>query len=291
MHEIAPHVYLEDRYPGVVVGLLHLARGSVLIDSPPCPDANRAWRTALRAFNGRGPERVLVYLDYQADHCLGGRNLSHTVVAHTYVGEMFQPRTNLFRGQTAGQGENWELCSNSQGMRWVPPNMLFDRGLAFYWDDAPVHLTHRPGPTPGSIWVAWAGARVVFVGDAVVHREPPFLAAADLDLWRQSLDHLRTHFEGWTVVGSRDGVLAWEAIHGFRAWLDTLAQRLQAEAEQYTPPETLAQDLTAEWLPRWPTSDAARATVFRQRLTHGLQQLYSRAFYRPPRRRRRRKAR
>ena len=166
MHEIAPHVYLEDRYPGVVVGLLHLARGSVLIDSPPCPDANRAWRTALRAFNGRGPERVLVYLDYQADHCLGGRNLSHTVVAHTYVGEMFQPRTNLFRGQTAGQGENWELCSNSQGMRWVPPNMLFDRGLAFYWDDAPVHLTHRPGPTPGSIWVAWAGARVVFVGDA-----------------------------------------------------------------------------------------------------------------------------
>ncbi len=292
MYEIAPHVYLEDRYPGVVVGLLRLPQGTVLIDSPPCPDAARAWRTALRAFNGRGPDRVLVYLDYQADHCLGARGLSNTIVAHTYVGEMFQPRTNLFRGQTAGQGENWERCTNLQGMRWIAPNLLFDRGLSFFWDDEPVVLRHRPGPTPGSIWVGWAAPRVVFVGDAVTHREPPFLADAHLDDWRATLDTLLTFEpEGWTVVGSRDGVLAWDAIRNFRAWLDDLEARLKAAADQGTEPPALAESLAAELLPRWPAADDAQATLFRQRLEHGLRRLYERAYYRPPRARRSRKAR
>ncbi|NPA31329.1 MAG: MBL fold metallo-hydrolase [Chloroflexi bacterium] len=289
MYEIAPHVYLEDRYPGVVVGLLRLPHGTVLIDSPPCPDAARAWRTALRAFNGRGPDRVLVYLDYQADHCLGARGLSNTIVAHTYVGEMFQPRTNLFRGQTAGQGENWELCSNLQGMRWVAPNLLFDTALSFYWDHEPVTLRHRPGPTPGSIWVQWATPQVIFVGDAVTQREPPFLADADLDAWRATLDALLAYDPGWTVVGSRDGVLSWEAVHGFRAWLDTLKARLHAAAEQGTEPPALAEALTQEWLPRWPASGTAQATLFRQRLEYGLRRLYERTFYHPRPRRRRRK--
>jgi len=290
MYEIAPHVYLEDRYPGVVVGLLRLPQGTVLIDSPPCPDASRAWRTALRAFNGRGPDQVLVYLDYQADHCLGGRGLSHTIAAHTYVSEMFQPRANLFRGQTAGQGENWELCSNPQGMRWIPPNLLFETAISFYWDDDdPVTLQHRPGPTPGSIWVLWRAAPVVFVGDAVTHREPPFLADADLNVWRANLDFLRQHHDGWTVVGSRDGVLSWERIHGFRAWLDTVEALLQDAAAQKTEPAALVADVVPQWLQRWPAPTPAHEALFHQRLSHGLRRLYERQYYRPPRTRKRRR--
>ena len=285
MREIAPHVFIEDRYPGAVLGLLRLPLGTVLIDSPPCPDAARAWRTTLRAFNGRGPDRVLVYLDYQADHCLGARSLSHIIVAHTYVGEMFQPRTNLFRGQTAGQGEDWERCSQSQGMRWVPPNLLFEQAVSFFWDEEPVTLTHHPGPTPGSIWAHWAGSRVVFVGDAVVHGEPPFLADADLTAWRAALDHLRQAYKGWTLVGSRDGVLPWEAVQTFAAWLEVLEADLRAAAAARQEPEEVAQALTAKWLPRWPTEDPIRARLFQQRLQHGLRRLYERAFYRPRRRR------
>ncbi len=291
MHEIAPHVYLEDRYPGVVVGLLRLAQGTILIDSPPCPDAARAWRTALRAFNGRGPDRVLVYLDYQADHCLGARGLSHLIAAHEQVAAAFEPRTNLFRGQTAGQGENWELCSSLQGMRWTAPNLIFDKALSFYWDEEPVTLIHRPGPTPGSIWVQWPTARVVFVGDAVVRSEPPFLADADVDAWREALTRLQTEYEGWRLIGSRDGLLGMDAVRALRAWLDEVDTRLRAQAQTYTSPEEVAAALTDLWQTRWPASTEPQAKIFRQRLEYGLRRLYERLYYRPrPRRRRRRKA-
>jgi hypothetical protein len=46
MEEIAKNVYIEDKYPGVTLGVISQPRGLIQIDAPPSPEDGRSWRAS-----------------------------------------------------------------------------------------------------------------------------------------------------------------------------------------------------------------------------------------------------
>jgi len=68
-----------------------------------------------------------------------------------------------------------------------------------------VKVEYHPGPATGASWVILPELQIVFVGDAVLRNQPPFLANADLPTWLDTLSLLGSPaFKGWqwSVVGA-----------------------------------------------------------------------------------------
>ena len=70
MHAITKTVYIEDQYPGVLLGVIVRPRGLIQVDAPPSPEDGRTWRATLMNLNA-GPDRVLINLDAHPDRTLG----------------------------------------------------------------------------------------------------------------------------------------------------------------------------------------------------------------------------
>src|SRR5436305_5624001 len=107
MQEIANQVYIEEQYPGVILGAISLPHGLVQIDAPPSPEDGRSWRAALLNLN-TAPERVLVNLDAHPDRTLGVRGMECTVIAHEKTVQAFRNRPNTFKAQGDETGADWE---------------------------------------------------------------------------------------------------------------------------------------------------------------------------------------
>ncbi len=288
MIEIAPQVYLEDRFPGPRLGLVVLTRGLVLIDTPPCPDAAQTWQHAIRAMNGGFPDRVLVLLDHHPDRSLGAPVVDGTVMAHEATVDWFQSNPNYFRSQTDRRGHVWETCRTLQHPQWPHVHVAYTGRASIYFGDTPVYLLHRPGPAPGATWVEVPHARVLFIGDAVVLREPPSLEEADLPVWLEQLARLKEAYRGWVVVGGRDGLLdldrdVAEMEKRLRAW----QEEMQTWARQKLTWSRVSRKVEA-WLDLWQPRSERQAAMFRQRLLHGVAAYYRRHYVQPRRKSRRR---
>ncbi len=280
MREIAPGVYLATDYHGVAVGLIAKEQGTVYVDTPPCPDQARAWRNTVQAM-GQGMERMLIYLDHHPDRTLGGRVMDCPIVVQEKTMQIFRSRPAIFRAQSKGRGEAWEICPNIGNMRWAQPHIAFGQRMALHWSERePVLLQHRPGPAPGAAWVVLPETRVVFVGDAVTLREPPFLANADLETWIAQLDTLLgKDFRDFLVIAGRGGLVPDGALRHMRRFLAETGKHLEALASKQAPPSAtvaLAPKLLAWW-----EFDPAYDELYTQRLQHGLR-VYYRTKYRIP---------
>ena len=94
--------------------------------------------------------------------------------------------------------------SHLSNSRQTPPIRLIEPEI---W------IEHHPGPAPGAIWVEIPSKKIVFVGDAVVEHQPPFLADADLPAWIETLSVLRIpKYRDYTIVSGRSE-MKWE-FHG-----------------------------------------------------------------------------
>ena len=69
MREIVQGVFLEDRYPGVILGAVAADGGGLLIDTPLRIEDGREW---LRGLGGPRAGRGLLGVRW-ADHARGGR--------------------------------------------------------------------------------------------------------------------------------------------------------------------------------------------------------------------------
>jgi glyoxylase-like metal-dependent hydrolase (beta-lactamase superfamily II) len=180
MQSIAKEVYIEVAYPGVTLGVISLAHGLVQVDAPPSPEDARIWRAALLSLGG-GSERLLVNLDAHPDRTLGARAMDCTIVAHEKTAQVFRSRPNTFKAQGEDTGSDWESIPGLGNVRWILPEITFSQQMILHWDDnAPIVLEYHPGPSAGASWVILPEEKVVFVGDAVLRNQPPFLAGADL---------------------------------------------------------------------------------------------------------------
>jgi glyoxylase-like metal-dependent hydrolase (beta-lactamase superfamily II) len=275
MKAIEDRIYIETNYPGVTLGALALPHGTVLIDAPPSPDDARSWRSALINL-GSGVDRLLIYLDPHPDRTLGGRFLECNIMAHERTAKAFRKRTTIFKGQPLHTGAVWETCGNLGGIRWQPPQITFTDRAHLHWGAYHVIVEHHPGPDPGAAWVIIPEAKIVFVGDAVVPYQPPFLHTADIPTWLETLNLLIKSYSDFIVISGRGGMVAREVLITQRRFLKNLLRRLERLASRRAPIEA-TEKLIPSLLSKF-TFPNKYQELYTFRLQSGLAQYYERHY-------------
>jgi glyoxylase-like metal-dependent hydrolase (beta-lactamase superfamily II) len=275
MQQIEQGIYFEDSYLGVTIGAMVFTHGVIAIDAPLRAEDARSWRSAMNNYRG-GSNRLLISLDAHADRTLGTRVLECTIVAHQKAAHVFRNRPTIFKGLSVETGAVWETYSDAIGMRWVPPDITFTEKMSLHWGGPEVVLQYQPGPTSGSIWVVIPEARTVFVGDAVVINQPPFLAQADLDAWLESLNSLLKEYSDYHIISGRGGIAAPEDIRSLQKILKIAAEEIGQMAASNSEPEAI-QDLASKLLHKYSASPKLR-DLYGTRLRYGLYQCYVRRF-------------
>ena len=277
MEELASNVYIEDEYPGVTVAVIRQPRGLIQIDAPPSPEDGRSWRASLMGMGG-GPERVLVNLDAHPDRTLGVRAMDCTVIAHEKTAQAFRNRPNTFKAQGDETGSNWEAIPGLGSVRWAPPEISFTNQMSLFWSETPILLKSQPGPAVGAIWVVIPAEKIIFVGDAVVKGQPPFLAHADLPAWIETLnDLLDSQYKGYTIVSSRSGVVSLQVIRQQLLWLERMHDRLEKLGQKKAPVGHT--DKIAEQFVKDFRAPVLRQKQYLQRLRYGLNHYYLKHYY------------
>ncbi|HJS19396.1 MAG TPA: MBL fold metallo-hydrolase [Anaerolineales bacterium] len=276
MDAIANNVYTEDRFPGVTLGVISQPRGLIQIDAPPSPDDGRAWRASLMGM-GNGPERVLINLDAHPDRTLGVRAMDCTVIAHEKTAQAFRNRPTTFKAQGDETGSNWEALSGLGSVRWAPPEISFVERMTIHWSETPILLESRPGPSAGAIWVHMPDEKILFIGDAVLKGQPPFLASADMPQWIEALKLLQEpDYKGYTIVSGRGGIINQQNV---RSQIEIL-KRINDKVEKLgkKKPAVPATDKLAEQILKDFKAPAARQRQFLHRLRYGLHHYYIRHY-------------
>jgi glyoxylase-like metal-dependent hydrolase (beta-lactamase superfamily II) len=276
MEEIAKNVFIEDKYLGVTLGVIIQPRGLIQIDAPPSPDDGRSWRASLMGM-GNGHERVLINLDAHPDRTLGVRTMDCTVIAHENTAQVFRNRPNTFKAQGDETGSNWEAIPGLGSVRWAPPEISFMDLMTLHWGEAPIILESHPGPTPGALWVILPNQKVVFVGDAALKGQPPFLAHADLPAWIETLNILQgPEYKNFTIVSGRGGVVTQQIVKNQSALLKRIHDRMEKIGKKR--PSGSALDKLADQFIKDFKAPAARQKQYLHRLRHGLTHYYTRHY-------------
>ncbi len=279
MRTITDGVYYENAYAGVTLGAIILPRGSLLIDTPLRAEDARLWKSILMA-RSRGEYRVMINLDMHIDRIIGNRSMDVTILAHQEAVEALDNRTAVFKGANVESSAEWEQCSEVVGTRWIRPNITFSDRLHLHWGEPEILIEHHPGPAPGSIWVEIPSKKIVFVGDAVVEHQPPFLAEADLPAWIETLSDLRIpKYRDYTFVSGRSGPMTIEAVRAQHEFLRSVLRRLETLSNRIAPPEETEKMIPA--LLAKITYPSELEDFYAQRLRHGLRQYYMLHHYRP----------
>jgi glyoxylase-like metal-dependent hydrolase (beta-lactamase superfamily II) len=245
MQAIVDNIYVSTQYPGATLGVINMPHGLIQVDAPPSPEDGRAWRAALLNLGG-GTERLLVNLDAHPDRTLGDRAMECTVVAQEKTAHVFRTRPTTFKAVGDETGSDWENIAGLGNIRWVTPEITFSHRMEIHWGDSPVFLEHHPGPTAGAAWVIVPEAKVVFVGDAVLKNQPPFLAGADLPAWLETLKLLLSPaFRNWLVISGRGGLVGIESIKAEKDFLEHVLVKIERLAQKKSPPEAVDNMVTS----------------------------------------------
>lgn len=275
MQALANQVYIENKYPGVTLGVIALPHGLIQIDAPPSPEDGRSWRAALLNLNS-GVERLLINLDGHPDRTLGARAMDCTIVAHEKTAQTFRNRPNTFKAQGDETGSDWESVVGLGSIRWAPPEISFTGVMTIEWSNVSVLLEHHPGPTPGACWVVLPESKIVFVGDLVLKNQPPFLASANLPEWMKSLDYLESEYKDYTIVSGRSGLVPYTAVQAQYEQIKNIHEKLEALAQKQAGAETPESLIPSLMLAV--KAPAEKQKQYTQRLSHGLKHYFSRYY-------------
>jgi glyoxylase-like metal-dependent hydrolase (beta-lactamase superfamily II) len=274
MQEIAHGIYFETAFPGVTLGAIKLPRGTILVDAPLRPEDARSWRAAL--FNrGSNMDKILVNLDAHPDRTIGSRSLECPVIMHERCEQIFRNRPPTFKGQNTEVGAEWETCLDLGSSRWALPDITFTDGIQFHWGELEVFLEYHPGPAPGASWIVIPEEQVVFVGDALVVDQPPFLADADIPVWLETLDILlSSRFRNYMIVSGRGGLTTPEQIRSLKNMLKKIDKKLTSLWEKSAPVDEVYK-MVPGLMSEYETS-VSRQELYQQRLIFGLERYYTR---------------
>jgi cyclase len=278
MDKIVEGVFIEDQYPGVVVGAVPMGDGVLLIDAPLRPEDGRSWLATLRGLKG-GADRLLVYLDSHTDRTLGGRVLESTIIAHEDVYQEFENRPSVFKALIPETGTAWETCTGLSGIRWLAPHLAFSKTAQLQWKDKDILLEHHPGPEDGASWVCLPEEKVLFIGDLVTVSQPPFLSGANLEEWGESLDLLHQEYKSYIKIASRDGVITDKHIKAMAKFISGVHKRFVRMARRKSKPKNVEKYVEKyledfDYEPRYHNH-------YYQRLQHGLLECYSNRYLNP----------
>ena len=120
--------------------------------------------------------------------------------------------------------------------------------------------------------------KIVFVGDAVLRNQPPFLAGADIPDWLETLKLLLSPtYRNWLVVSGRGGLVAVEAIKSQKDYLEQVLHKIEKLAQKKASPDAL-ENLISPLLNPFKIP-ASRHQKYAQRLRHGLHHYYARHYH------------
>lgn len=278
MQSVAPGIYYEDTYPGVTLGAVIMPRGTLMIDAPLRAEDARTWKSVLLT-QSRGTHRLLINLDGHTDRTLGVRHMDCTVLAQENVMDTFENRTSVFKGQSVGSSSEWENYPEVSGTRWSLPSLTFSNRMELHWgDEIDTIIEHHPGPTPGAAWVIVPSEKVVFVGDAILFNQPPFLANSDLPSWINTLSELRSpRYRNYTIISGRGGPVSIEYVRAQHEQLKSLHKSLELLAEKGAAPVDTG-SLIMPFLSKLDFLPALRNN-YEQRLRYGLENYYLNHYY------------
>ncbi|MCL5429127.1 MAG: MBL fold metallo-hydrolase [Chloroflexi bacterium] len=277
MKKIKNHIYYENNFTGATVGALLFSSDTVLIDAPLKPEDSRAWLSDLHKA-GAKPRRLAINLDSHPDRTLGTQALDAQVLAHRETIRQFRRRAAIFKALKQESGAEWEETPGLSGLRWVLPRITFTDHTLLYFDDRELRLELHPGPGPGACWLVSPMDKVVFVGDAVVIGEPPFLGQADIPAWLKQLDVLSSRtFKGFTIIAGRGGKATSKDIAAMRRFLKTVEDKLRRLAKRKSAAAEI--DKLAPKLADKFKAPAKRKLLYVQRLKYGMQNYFTRRYH------------
>ena len=277
MQEISPQVFIETGYPGVTLGAINLAHGLVLIDSPLRMEDARSWRSALLNHGG-GVDRMVVNLDAHIDRTAGIRAMDCMVVGHERLLHIFRNRPTSSKSQSIETGSEFELLEGLGSIRWQQPEITFSEQMNIYWDEKPLLLQSKPGSSGGAIWAILPDEGVIFVGDAVVLNQPPFLATGDIPIWIETLQGLlQKDYRNFSIISSRGGLVPQEEVRNQINLLKKIQEKLTDIASHKGTPDQVAK--VAVDLVRSRNYPQVREKLYRNRIVWGMTQYYIRHFH------------
>lgn len=276
MLQIKRGIYYEDTYLGVTLGAVVYPHVTILIDAPLKPEDARSWRSALMSLRG-GTNRLMISLDAHLDRTLGARLMECTILSHQNTAQAYRNRPLIFKGQAVESGAEWETYNDVIGTRWVSPDITFTKRMTLNLGGPEMILEHHPGPSPGAIWVIIPEEQVVYVGDAVISDQPPFLANAEVSEWLETLNLLLNTYKNYMIISGRGGLVDEDTIRAQVRHLKKITKQMERLAAKNALPET-TEDLIPKLL-----SDLSYSPEnyekYALRLRAGLYQYYSRQYH------------
>ncbi|HWQ83001.1 MAG TPA: hypothetical protein VN363_00450 [Anaerolineales bacterium] len=272
MRQIQRGIYFEDSYLGVTLGGLVYAHGTIMIDAPLRPEDARSWRSTLLNQRG-GSNRLLVNLDSHPDRTLGARSLECAIVTHQKAANVFRTRPSIFKGQSMEMGAMWEDYDDAIGLRWANPDATFTDTMSLHWGGPEIVLESHPGPAIGAIWTTIPEEKVVFIGDAVVLNQPPFLADVEFPAWLEALNHLEQAYADFIIISSRGGLVTLDQVQEQIDYLQKAQQLIQQYIDTKVQPEAM-EELIPELIQGFTFPNRWREK-YQQRLRYGLYQYHS----------------
>jgi glyoxylase-like metal-dependent hydrolase (beta-lactamase superfamily II) len=274
MQKIASGIFLETRFPYIKLGVVVTEDGLMLVDSPVRLENARSW---LQALEDLGTAKYMTLLDSHPDRVLGARGLNLRLIGHDWTRQHMNNWSDSFKGGAKPIGTEADGLKRITGVRKAIPELTFSDEMKILFGKREFLFYHRPGPTPGSIWLVLPAAGVVFIGDEVTVAEPPYLGHADIDSWLESLDDLRgAHMRDFTIVASRDGVIRREQINKMARFLRKIPGRVRQLSERREIPEAAAR-VAAQLMKDYkiPSSKSEQVLL---RLQNGLLNLHNRLY-------------
>jgi glyoxylase-like metal-dependent hydrolase (beta-lactamase superfamily II) len=276
MQRISSGIFIETKYLGAILGAIVTKDGLLLVDSPPRAEDVREWFASLGTY---GKPCYLALLDSHPDRALGARNVDLPRIAHDWTCELMGGWSDTFKGSSRPIGAETDQIKRITGVRKATPELSFSERMLIHLGERQIICIHRPGPTPGSIWVLLPEDRIVFVGDAVTVTEPPYLGEADIEAWLETIETLREFEEqSYQAVSSRDGRVDRKAINDMARFLRKVPIRLERLREDGGSPEAI-EAIGAELIEDFEVGKH-RTEIAQRRLQSGVTNLFSRLF--PP---------
>jgi glyoxylase-like metal-dependent hydrolase (beta-lactamase superfamily II) len=250
MKKIASDIYVSTEYPGVNVGFIVMPTGAIAVDAPTLPQNARAWRQQIVETAG-GPILYIVLTDGHPDRLLSARLLEAPIVAARAAHDRASAYTSGFWRSVI---ESWvrrypEAVDDLAETSILLPEIMFTGSLTLSKGGTDVTVKHIAGAAPGSAMVHLPKRDVLFIGDTLVVKNHPFLAAAlDTKAWLNTLTSLRRPgFSKTRFVPGRGplcGQSATRPLSEYIALARRRARSLQAAGQARADMATLAEMLS-----------------------------------------------
>lgn len=274
MRKITTGIYTENKYPSVQLGVIVSDDGLLLIDNPIRLEDGRSWLSQVSEY---GKAHYVVLLDHHPDRVVGARDLNIPLIGHQFTRQYLASRSDSFKGNTHPIGAETDRLKRITGLTRSIPDLSFKHKMKIRLGKLEIEFWHNPGPTPGAIWVVNHKRKTLFIGDTVTVDEPPYVGAADIDGWLESLVFLRSsRLNGYRFITSRDGIIKREQINSMARFVRKVQIRVERLGE-LDDLEGASNNAASEVLKGYKLS-GTRADIAHFRLKVGFEDLYNKMF-------------